>query len=93
MWFRNLHLYRLHNAHELDLANLEFALGEQAFRPLGGSEARRMGWKPPAGRAGTQLFHELQGHLLLTAQRQERILPASVVREEVEERAAEIEAS
>lgn len=92
MWFKNLHLYRLHDAHELDLANLEFALGEQVYRPLGGSEARRIGWTPPAGRAGTQLYHELQGHLLVSALRQERLLPAGVVKEEMEERAEVIEA-
>lgn len=93
MWFKHLHLYRLHDAPELDAASLETALGEQAFRPLGGSEARRLGWSAPAGRAGTQLLHELQGQRLMTALRQERILPASVVREEVEERSEAIEAS
>ncbi|MDT8877950.1 recombination-associated protein RdgC [Halomonas saccharevitans] len=93
MWFKHLHLYRLHDAPELDAASLETALDEQAFRPLGGSEARRLGWCAPAGRTGTQLLHELQGQRLLTALRQERILPASVVREEVEERSEAIEAS
>jgi len=93
MWFKHLHLYRLHDAPELDAASLETALDEQAFRPLGGSEARRLGWSAPAGRAGTQLLHELQGQRLMTALRQERILPASVVREEVEERSEAIEAS
>ncbi|MEQ6889496.1 recombination-associated protein RdgC [Halomonas sp. CS7] len=93
MWFKHLHLYRLHDAPELDAASLETALDEQAFRPLGGSEARRLGWCAPAGRAGTQLLHELQGQRLITALRQERILPASVVREEVEERSEAIEAS
>ncbi|SEK32831.1 recombination-associated protein RdgC [Halomonas daqiaonensis] len=93
MWFKHLHLYRLHDAPELDAASLETALGEQAFRPLGGSEARRLGWAAPAGRAGTQLLHELQGQRLMTALRQERILPASVVREEVEERSESIETS
>ncbi|MDZ7852691.1 MAG: recombination-associated protein RdgC [Halomonas sp.] len=91
MWFKHLHLYRLHDAPELDADSLETALGEQAFRPLGGSEARRLGWSAPAGRAGTQLLHELQGQRLMTALRQERILPASVVREEVEERSEAIE--
>ncbi|CAM3405611.1 recombination-associated protein RdgC [Halomonas lysinitropha] len=91
MWFKHLHLYRLHDAPELDADSLETALGEQAFRPLGGSEARRLGWSAPAGRAGTQLLHELQGQRLITALRQERILPASVVREEVEERSEAIE--
>jgi recombination associated protein RdgC len=58
----------------------------------GGSEARRLGWCPPAGRAGTALLHELQGQRLMTVLRQERLLPAGVVREEVEERATDIEA-
>ncbi|MCH4563642.1 recombination-associated protein RdgC [Halomonas sp. EGI 63088] len=92
MWFKHLHLYRLHGAPALDAATLEAALSEQAFRPLGGSEPRRLGWCAPAGRAGTQLLHELQGQRLITALRQERLLPASVVREEVDERAAELEA-
>ena len=91
MWFKHLHLYRLHDGPELDATSLETALGEQAFRPLGGSEARRLGWAAPAGRAGTQLLHELQGQRLMTALRQERILPASVVREEVEERSEALE--
>lgn len=95
MWFKHLLLYRLHDAPALDAAALEQTLGEKAAVPIGGSEARRIGWTFPADRdwAGTQLLHELQGHRLLTALRQERALPASVVREEVEERAAEIEAA
>ncbi|MDR5867971.1 recombination-associated protein RdgC [Halomonas koreensis] len=91
MWFKHLHLYRLHDAPEIDAARLEEALGEQAYRPLGGSEARRLGWCPPAGRAGTQLLHELQGQRLITALRQERLLPAKVVKEELEDRVEAIE--
>ncbi len=92
MWFNNLHLYRVHGQAQIDAASLEGFLAEQAARPVGSQEARRTGWAPPAGRAGTQFLHELQGQRLMTVLRQERILPSSVVREEVEERAAEIEA-
>ncbi|MFC3283199.1 recombination-associated protein RdgC [Litchfieldella rifensis] len=91
MWFKNLHLYRLHDAPEIALDALEDALGEQAYRPLGGSEARRLGWCTPAGRHGDRHVHEIQGHRLLAALRQERLLPAGVVREEVEARAADRE--
>lgn len=91
MWFRNLHLYRLHDAPDLDANALEAALSEQASRPLHGTDPRRMGWTAPAGRVGTQLLHELQGHRLLSVLRQERILPSEVVREEVEERVAYVE--
>ncbi|HSH48021.1 MAG TPA: recombination-associated protein RdgC [Halomonas sp.] len=93
MWFKHLHLYRLHDAPQLDAATLENALDAQVFRPLGGSEPRRLGWCAPAGRAGQQLLHELQGQRLITALRQERLLPASVVREELEERSDAIETS
>lgn len=92
MWFKHLHLYRLHDAPELDAATLEEALVEQAARPLGGQDPRRLGWTFPGGRADTSRLHELQGQRLLSALRQERLLPASVVKEEVDERAAEVEA-
>ncbi|WP_043532214.1 recombination-associated protein RdgC [Litchfieldella xinjiangensis] len=93
MWFKNLHLYRWHDAPDIDLDALEDALIEHAYRPLGGSEARRLGWCPPAGRQGVRHVHEVQGHRLLATLRQERLLPAGVVREEVESRAADREAA
>nr|WP_298375668.1 recombination-associated protein RdgC [uncultured Halomonas sp.] len=91
MWFKHLHLYRVHDAPTLNNDDLALALDEQAFRPLGGVEARRLGWSTPAGRASEQRLHEIQGHRLLSALRQERLLPSSVVKEEVESRAADIE--
>ena len=95
MWFKSIHLYRLHGAaaEGIALDTLEAALAEHTHRPVSSAESRRLGWYPPAGRQGTQLVHEIQGHRLLTALRQERLLPASVIREEVEERVAEREAA
>ncbi|QOR39123.1 recombination-associated protein RdgC [Billgrantia diversa] len=92
MWFKHLHLYRLHGSAGIPAADLEAALAEQAARTPGSQEARRVGWCPPAGRAGTALLHELQGQRLMTMLRHERLLPAGVVREELEERGADIEA-
>ncbi|MGR2740911.1 recombination-associated protein RdgC [Billgrantia sp. Q4P2] len=93
MWFKHLHLYRLHGSTGIPAADLEAALAEQVARAPGTQEARRVGWCPPAGRAGTALLHELQGQRLMTMLRHERLLPAGVVREELEERSADIEAS
>jgi len=93
MWFKNLHLFRLHDAPQLDAATLEQTLTEQAARALGGTESRRMGWTSPAGNAGTQLLHELQGQRLISVLRQERLLPSEVVRDYVEHRAGAIEAA
>ncbi|GHA90870.1 recombination-associated protein RdgC [Modicisalibacter luteus] len=91
MWFKHLHLYRVHDAPALSDDDLAVALDEQAFRPLGSVEAKRMGWSAPAGRGSQQHLHEIQGHRLMSALRQERLLPASVVKEEMESRAAERE--
>ncbi len=94
MWFKHLHLYRLHDAPELSSDALASALQAHATQPLGNADARRLGWTAPAGRMGSgQLVHEIQSHRLLSALRQERLLPASVVKEEVDELVADIEAS
>lgn len=92
MWFKHLHLYRLHDSATIPATDLEAALAEQVARSPGSQEARRVGWCPPAGRAGTALLHEMQGQRLMTLLRYERLLPASVVREELDERSADIEA-
>ncbi|KPQ24946.1 MAG: recombination associated protein RdgC [Halomonas sp. HL-48] len=94
MWFKHLHLYRVHSAPELSETALGDALDAHAAAPLGNADARRLGWTAPAGRLGNgQRLHEIQGHRLLSALRQERLLPASVVKEEVDEQVANIEAS
>ncbi|MCP1313010.1 MULTISPECIES: recombination-associated protein RdgC [unclassified Halomonas] len=93
MWFKHLHLYRLHSMAAVSAADLEAALAPLAPRALGNADARRIGWAAPAGRlGGGQLLHEIQGHRLLSALRQERLLPASVIAEELAERVADIEA-
>ncbi|WP_252108802.1 MULTISPECIES: recombination-associated protein RdgC [unclassified Halomonas] len=93
MWFKHLHLYRLHDMPELDAAAVVAALEPHSARALGSADARRLGWTAPAGRLGSgQLLHEIQGHRLLSALRQERLLPASVIREELDEKVADIEA-
>ncbi|MDN3561675.1 recombination-associated protein RdgC [Vreelandella neptunia] len=94
MWFKHLHLYRIHEQQLLSPEQMAVVLDEHRAKPLGNSDARRIGWAAPAGRlGGGHLLHEIQGHRLISALRQERLLPASVVKEEVDEQVAEIEAS
>lgn len=91
MWFKNLHLYRLPAGGNIAAEALSEAMSNHAACDLGSHEAKRLGWVPPAGRKSDVLIHAIQGQFLLTMQRQERMLPSSVVKEEVEERAAEWE--
>lgn len=92
MWFKHLHLYRVHDTDILPLDQLSDALSEHRFHPVGPHEARRYGWSAPAGRASDLLVHEVQGHRLICLAEQQRLLPASVIKEELEERCAELEA-
>ncbi|MGO3214803.1 MAG: recombination-associated protein RdgC [Halomonas sp.] len=94
MLFKHLHLYRIHEQQLLSSEQMAVALDDHRAKPLGNADARRLGWTAPAGRlGGGQLMHEIQGHRLISALRQERLLPASVVAEEVADQVAEIEAS
>ncbi|WP_252109090.1 MULTISPECIES: recombination-associated protein RdgC [unclassified Halomonas] len=96
MWFKHLHLYRLHGTELLSPAQMSELLEEHAIKPLGSADARRLGWTAPAGRLGSsQLLHAVanDGHRLLSALRQERLLPTSVIAEELTERVADIEAA
>ncbi|RUR43335.1 recombination-associated protein RdgC [Vreelandella populi] len=96
MWFKHLHLYHIHDMKLLSPEQTAVALSEHAAKPLGNADARRIGWTAPAGRlSGGQLLHTLKndGHRLISALRQERMLPAAVVAEEVADQIAEIEAN
>lgn len=92
MWFKNLHIYRLHDSAPLDDGQLATALPEHRFRPVSGVEARRIGWVPPTG-SGDVLVHEVMGQHLVTAKVQQRLLPAGVVAEELAERVSQREAA
>lgn len=93
MWFKNLHVYALNSDAVIDLHNLGEQMAACRATPLGSTDARRTGWTAPAGRHGKgQLIHEVNGHRLMTALRQERILPAAVIKEEVDDRIAAIQA-
>lgn len=93
MWFRNLLLYRLTAPFELTAEQLHEQLQAQAFRPCSGLEAQSLGWEAPLGRDAQQLTHTANGRILVCARREERILPAAVVREALEEKIGEIEAA
>ncbi|MDD5329750.1 MAG: recombination-associated protein RdgC [Sulfuricella sp.] len=89
MWFRNLQIYRLRDC-RVTAAQLEDALARQAFQGCGNMEMLSRGWVAPRG-AGDALVFSLQGQMLIALGVEQRLLPASVVNQYAQERAAEIE--
>ena len=92
MFFNNLILYRLEKPFSHSLEELETALGQAAFTPCGPADSSRYGWSTPMP-GGQQFVHSGSGYHLIAAKKEERILPASVIREHAEQRADEIEAN
>ncbi|WP_444897976.1 recombination-associated protein RdgC [Microbulbifer sp. SSSA005] len=90
MWFKNLRIYRLTKEFSLDAEKLNELLEPHAFVPCGSQDSTRYGWVPPLGRHGSQLVHATNGYLMACAKKQEKVIPAAVVNEKVEELAQAI---
>ncbi len=93
MWFRNLQLYRLGRPFELTPEELEARLQGNAFQGCKRMDMLATGWAPPLGRHGQQLVHAANGYIMICARKEEKIIPASVVRQLLEDKIVEIEAA
>lgn len=90
MWFRNLQVLRLVAGCPSTAAELSAALAKLTFQPCGSQDLRTAGWTPPQPEG--ELVHAVGQHWLLALRREQKLLPSSVVRQEAEERARQIEA-
>ncbi len=91
MWFRNLCVYQLADAFSIDPEHLEERLEAGAFRPVGAHDPETRGWVAPLQPGGEQRVHVSGQCLMICLQTEARVLPAAVVREQVEERISERE--
>ena len=89
MWFKNLQLYRLPAPWSLDLARLDEQLARGGFRRCASHEPLSRGWVSPRGDGS--LIHALGQQWLLALATEQRLLPASVVNQETQERAEAFE--
>ncbi len=89
MWFRNLQILRSDPDTSLTADELDQQLRQAAFQPAGAYAMESLGWIPPRG--DDRFVHAAQGHWLIALGTEQKLLPASVIRQEVNNRAAEIE--
>lgn len=90
MQFRHLTVYQLTQPLEAGLANLETLLAAHPFRPCGTLEMRTEGWVPPMGEQGKSLVHAGDKALLMALSIEEKVIPASTVRDKVADKIAEM---
>ena len=89
--FKNLIVYRIAADWQPDAQAFEDALEQERFQPCGATQALSAGWVPPRGEPGAGLLEEVDGHWLLALRLEKRVLPGSVVREQVQEMVERIE--
>lgn len=89
--FKDITLFLYSPAVAEDLKRLPDALNEHRLRPCGPMEMGTRGFLPPVG-AGDEagLTHAVSGRTLLVAGREDKMLPSSVVNEEVASRVQKI---
>ncbi len=91
MWFKNIRAYRLNDSFDLSPSDLEEKMQVGTFTPCAKSQSLSLGWVPALGDGTEALVHAAAGRLLLCLRREEKILPASVIREQLAEKVETIE--
>jgi recombination associated protein RdgC len=90
MWFRNLRPYRLGARLGITTEDLEQRLAGRVFVPCRPAQPLSTGWVPALGDKAETLVHAAGPYWLVRLQREEKLLPASVVRDEVNDRISQI---
>lgn len=88
MWFKNLQLYRLPVGWDMSVDKLEEQLAKKPFHPCGSQDMESRGWLSPLG--NEVLVHAVGGQWLIALGFEHRLLPSAVVKQEADERAAEM---
>ncbi|KFX07260.1 recombination associated protein [Pectobacterium betavasculorum] len=81
MTFKNALIYRLNSDVMFD--DLEKKLAPFAFTPCGSQDRAKTGWISPICPLLDVLSHQANGQIMLTLQREEKILPAPVIAREL----------
>ncbi len=92
MWFRNLQIFRLAPDWAYDTDALSAALQKGLFQNCGATQRMALGWVPPRGNEGELVF-SVERQQLIALGIEQKLLPASVVRQYAQAKLVEIEAA
>lgn len=85
MFFKNAYVFAFTRQFETSELELNAALNENSFTPCASTELSHFGWCEVLGKNSNVLTHESNGNILICARKEEKILPAQVVKEMLEE--------
>jgi recombination associated protein RdgC len=90
MFFRNLTLFRFSEPVAADLERLDEVLPEHRLRPVGPMEMSTRGFVSPLGRNEEGLTHVVGRNTMVTVGSEDKLLPSSVVNDELANRVQKI---
>lgn len=91
MWFKNLMIYRLNREFTLSVDKLEKQLATLAYSPCRSQDMMKIGWTSPMGPHSEELIHSINNQILLCAQKEEKLLPAQVIKQELQAKIKKLE--
>lgn len=93
MWFKNLQLFKFVEPFAMNAEELEIKLTEHGFFPCRNVDASSQGFTSPMQSDAATLVHAANGFYLFCLQREDKVVPASIVKKMLDEKIAEIEKS
>jgi recombination associated protein RdgC len=91
MWFKNLYFFAFTRPFQWSEEDLEKHLSEHLFTPCASTELSHFGWVNALGKHGDTVVHAANGNYLLCARKEEKMLPASVIKDMLEAKIAQHE--
>lgn len=91
MLFKQLVIFQYPKSTKINFEELEKALSETPLKPVGPLEMESEGFVPALGKHGSLMLHQQMGCALMCLGKQQRLLPASVVNELLEQKLDEVE--
>lgn len=91
LWFKNLMIYRLNKDIELSADEIEKQLSAFSFTPCGSLDTSKTGWVPPMGSNSEALTHAVGSQILITARKEEKILPSPVIKQALQAKIEKLE--